>query len=146
MASPPQRARMAAMQAAVTLLRLRHFSTGYDLVVPACTHAPHAKLRSNIFYIDNDTMDFASDIDFASPHSPLPPHPSLGRHLVVCGGVITTAHSHSNSPIFALAECDASVAHAHRILRLSPSRHLCADEFLSVVPDHLPLWPRTGVG
>ncbi|KAK3266489.1 hypothetical protein CYMTET_24889 [Cymbomonas tetramitiformis] len=87
MASPPQRARMAAIQAAVKLLRRRHFAAGYNLVVPGGASAPHAKIHSDVSAING--IDYFDSSEFVSPHFPLPPGAFLGRRLVVSGGVDT---------------------------------------------------------
>ncbi|KAK3286238.1 hypothetical protein CYMTET_6195 [Cymbomonas tetramitiformis] len=146
MAASLQRVRMAAMRSALVSLRLhrQHLTPGYVLVVSGGACSPSTNLDSDIFdLIDNKDFD---SYDIASPHSPLSPDASLGRRLVVCGGVITTSHSHSDSSILAFAVYNVFVARTHRIFHLRPSRPPYFGSSALVVPRRCGLWPRLGIG
>ena len=144
MASARQIARMAAVRSALELLRNRRFTTGYGLVVLGGACAPSTKIDTSVFNnIDSKNFDF--DV-LATPHSPLSPNAFPGRHLVVCGRVITTAHTQADSPILAFATCKAIIPFSSRILRLRPSRPPSTVAFSLVVLGYFQEWPRAGMG
>ncbi|KAK3278137.1 hypothetical protein CYMTET_13912 [Cymbomonas tetramitiformis] len=142
MASLRQHARMCALRSTLHLLRQRQFTTGHDLVVPGGACAPGTESDSGIFDL-NDNKDFDS-YKLASPHSPISFGTTFGRQLVVCGGVVTTSHTHLNLSIFAFTECSFSTRGTLRIFKPQPSPY--TDTIRAVVPGHFRLWPRTGVG
>ncbi|KAK3250647.1 hypothetical protein CYMTET_39967 [Cymbomonas tetramitiformis] len=112
MASPSQRARMAAGRSAVELLQQRRFLTGYNLVVYGGACAPSAKAHS-----DNFSIDECNDFDFytlSSPHSPLPLDASLARRVVVSGGVVTMPHTNLDPTFVAIhVSAKAKMVHNH---------------------------------
>ena len=139
-----QRVRMAAVRSALEVLRHRQFTTGYGLVVLGGAYAPSTKIDTNVF--DNiDHKDFDS-FDFISSQSSLSPGTPLGRHLVVSGGDITTAHTHLNSSIDTLTKCGTSLVHTLCIFQSRTPLPLCTDTFGSVVPGRFWRWSRAGIG
>ena len=144
MASSRQRARMAAVQSALDLLRQRRFITGYNLVVLGGACAPSTKFDTSVF--DSIGRRDFDPSDFAYPRSSLSPIALLGRHLVVSGGVLTTANTHPNRSIDTLAKCGTFLVHTRCNLQPRPSLPPFTDTFYSVVLGHFQLWPRTGVG
>jgi len=144
MATARQFARMAAVRSALELLRQPRFTPGYGLVVLGGACAPSTKIDTSVFNnIDSKNFDF--DV-LATPHSPLSPNAFPSRHLVVCGGVITTAHTQANSTILTLTKCSTVFPCSFCISRPRPSLPPCTDAICSVVPGRFWLWPRTGIG
>ncbi|KAK3245351.1 hypothetical protein CYMTET_45077 [Cymbomonas tetramitiformis] len=90
--------------------------------------------------------DYFDSNKFVSPRFPFSPGAFLGHHVVVSGGVDTTAHAHLNSPIIAFPQCSAFLARTHRIFRPHPSHPPYTGVFSPVVPGQLHLWPRAGMG
>jgi len=135
---------MAAVQSALQLLRKQRFIPGYNLVVSGGACAPDTKIDTENF--TDIANEYADSCDLGNPHSSLSTGESYGRHLVVCGGVLTTTHTHLNLSIFAFAKCNFSNPCTLRIFQPQPSLPPCTDAICAVVPGHLQLWPRTGVG
>ncbi len=144
MASSRQRTRMSAVRAALNLLRQQRFAAGYNLVVLGGACAPSTEIDTSVFDNgDHENFDFDT---LSSPQSSLSLGATLCRHLVVSGGVVTTAHTHLESPIVSFAVCDTKGPRTCSIFIPCPSRSPYAGAFCLVVLGYILEWPRAGMG
>ena len=144
MATLRQRARMDALRSALELHRHRHFNAGCNLVVLGGACAPSTKIDTNVFdNSDHEGFDFDT---LSSPQSSLSLGATLCRHLVVSGGVVTTAYTHLESPIVSFAVCDTKGPRTCSIFIPCPSRSPYAGAFCLVVLGYILEWPRAGMG
>ncbi|KAK3246962.1 hypothetical protein CYMTET_43528 [Cymbomonas tetramitiformis] len=138
MSTERQRARMAAVQAALGTLQVhrRDSTTGYSVVVSGGAHAPNAKLKSIAFAIVNPSFDF---YELAPRHPQLcpPPCAPLGRCLVVaCGGAA--------APIASILLSDFAIMCGE-----DPHRVFCLTSIATpalVVPGRVRSCHRVGIG
>jgi len=139
MATALQRQRIAAVRSALTLLRQRHFTAGYALVVSGSACAPATNNSFDINTINSENFDANMIVSPPIPASPLAP---LRRHLVVPGGATPFALLNPNARRDILWPPLA----AYSASRLPPTYPTAQDAFTLVVPSRFWLWHRKGIG